>query len=103
MNIDIYQVEEGQKYAGYFTFSVNGQESLWYSTRKESVVRKVTRLLKGQSKGIQLASMSASSNLTAEQHRAELERRQKESTLEGFMTRGKLAQGPVTRESLRKR
>jgi len=93
MDLKIYEVPEGEKRAGMWTFSIDGRESLWYSTREDSVKRKVTRLLKASVGKVRLAPMIANASaISPAALKKEQLKRIEESTLEGFMRRGKLAE-----------
>lgn len=99
MNIEIYKVPEGQNGAGMYTFRINGQESLFYSSNEEGLNKRIKWLFEGKPKGliqlkaIPLVNQPQDSNKklfeeSKEKHWAEYDTLAER--LNAFMTRGKL-------------
>lgn len=89
--IRVYQVPEGERRAGLFTFTVDGQPSLWYSTSETSVYKKIASL-KGvhQPAAVRLPALGAKAAALGDQAGGPPAPPAPE-TMEQFMRRGKLA------------
>lgn len=51
LDIKIYRVPAGQRRAGYFTFTINGKESAYYSTNKDGLTRTIKAIMFGRPEG----------------------------------------------------
>lgn len=95
--INVYEVPPGQKRAGKFTFTVDGRESLFYSSNSEGAWAKVKALLDGIPAGtVRLKAMRAGAKpMRTEAGAAEpsdyLQLPTAEQRIAAFMSRGKLA------------
>lgn len=90
-NVKIYPVTSGRR-VGMWTFSIDGKPSLFYAPTKESIERKLARLVDPKIGTVTLPALNVmATTMSAGALQKELIRRSSESTLEGFMRRGKLA------------
>ena len=110
-DLKIYKVPEGQKRAGFMTFSVNGRESAYYSTNSAGLQRTINMLLNGRSPGtITLRAVKAGAKVNMGEgkegtRKAELQDPNSwadlptlEERMEAFFSRGKLGQDPKEAE-----
>ena len=98
MQIETYQVPDGQKRAGMFTFRIDGQESLFYSTQEVAITAKITALMEGPPKGaVRLKALSATAKPMLTEGGEPIEAFDPMSLptaaerIAAFMSRGKLA------------
>lgn len=96
--IEVYQCPEGSKRAGMYTFKINGQDSLFYSTTEAGLNARIEMLFKGKPKGlielkaVPLNAKPQDSNQIPrieEKHWSEYETAKER--IAAFMQRGKLA------------
>lgn len=96
--LNIMRCPEGHKRAGMWTFTVNGQESLYYSQTPDGLQGKITRILEGRPKSaVQLKAVKGKGKKSGEVDLVEDDSPSwdalptMEERLKAFMTRGKLA------------
>lgn len=98
MIIDVYKVPEGQKRAGFYTFRIDGKESLLYCSTEQGIWQKINLLLHGSPGGSVTLPTVNYSAATMNEKPKQLSLDQifslptKEERLEAFFGRGKLGE-----------
>lgn len=94
MKIDVYQVPKGEHRAGYWTFTVDGKPSLFYSTIEQGIWDKIAEL-KGQKKPGAVALVPLKGTGKKQGDKDIVVETPQPITMDQFMQRGKLGK-PLT-------
>lgn len=95
-SFEVYQVPEGQKRAGWWTFKIGGKDSLYYSSTQEAALRHLTAVLNGPAPGaVRLQPLHVDASRLQGQASGEHDPNVREpktmpERIDAFMTRGKL-------------